>query len=159
MTNPNNVAVIADRLIAYLRTTKDDYIRSDLVAKVTQLAERFAPDNLWFIQTMNAIFELGESLQAPSNSPLLYYCSCATKWSVFKCPSTSCCCSCATKWVSNVFSTAQVARVPGVLVPHPLLHITAHVLLDGSHSLVPHITAHVLLGGSLESSTTPFPIL
>lgn len=60
MTNPSNVAVIADRLIAYLRSTRDDYIRADLVAKITQLAERFAPDNLWFIQTMNAVFELGE---------------------------------------------------------------------------------------------------
>ena len=61
MTNPSNVAVITDKLIAYLRTTRDDYIRSDLVAKITQLAERFAPDNLWFIQTMNAVFELGKS--------------------------------------------------------------------------------------------------
>ncbi len=59
MTNPSSVTVITDRLIAYLRTTRDDYIRSDLVAKITQLAERFAPDNLWFIQTMNAVFELG----------------------------------------------------------------------------------------------------
>ena len=60
MTNPSNVMVITDRLIAYLRVTRDHYIKSDLVGKVTQLAERFAPDNLWFIQTMNVVFELGE---------------------------------------------------------------------------------------------------
>lgn len=62
MTNPTNVTVIAEKLITYLRQTNDEYIRSDLVAKITQLAERFAPDNLWFIQTMNAVFELGGGL-------------------------------------------------------------------------------------------------
>ena len=60
MTNPSNVTVITDRLVAYLRVTRDDYTKADLVGKVTQLAERFAPDNLWFIQTMNAVFEIGE---------------------------------------------------------------------------------------------------
>ena len=60
MTNPLNVTVITERLIGYLRQTRDEYIRSDLVAKITQLAERFAPDNQWFIQTMNSVFELGE---------------------------------------------------------------------------------------------------
>ena len=59
MTNPINVVVITEKLIGYLRQTRDEYIRCDLVSKVTQLAERFAPDNLWFIQTMNAVFELG----------------------------------------------------------------------------------------------------
>ena len=62
MTNPMNVVVIADRLIGYLRQTRDEYIRSDLVARITQLAERFAPDNQWFLQTMNAVFELGECM-------------------------------------------------------------------------------------------------
>ena len=57
-----NVVVIADRLIAYLRQTRDEYIRSDLVARITQLAERFAPDNQWFLQTMNAVFELGKQI-------------------------------------------------------------------------------------------------
>ena len=59
MTNPMNVVVITERLIGYLRQTRDEYIRSDLVARITQLAERFAPDNQWFLQTMNAVFELG----------------------------------------------------------------------------------------------------
>ena len=59
MTNPLNVVVISDRLIEYLRQTSDEYIQSDLVAKITQLAERFAPSNQWFLQTMNAIFEHG----------------------------------------------------------------------------------------------------
>jgi len=59
MTNPLNVAVISDRLIGYLHQTRDEYVRSDLVTKITQLAERFAPDNQWFLQTMTAVFEQG----------------------------------------------------------------------------------------------------
>ncbi len=72
MTNQSNVVVITDRLIAYLRQTNNEYIRSDLVAKITQLAERFAPDNQWFIQTMNAVFELGEQII------IIMYCTCST---------------------------------------------------------------------------------
>lgn len=62
MTNPVNVEVICDRLINYLRTTVDQYLRADLVARITQLAERYSPDNAWFISTMNAVFELGGNL-------------------------------------------------------------------------------------------------
>ena len=67
MTNPSNVTVITDRLVAYLRVTRDDYIKADLVGKVTQLAERFAPDNLWFIQTMNSVFEIGKCVRTTSS--------------------------------------------------------------------------------------------
>jgi len=41
MTNSLNVVVIAEKLIAYLRTTRDEYIKADLVSKITQLAERY----------------------------------------------------------------------------------------------------------------------
>ena len=48
MTNPANVTVITERLIAYLRTTTDDFIKTDLVAKITQLAERY-PTNIIYL--------------------------------------------------------------------------------------------------------------
>lgn len=48
MTNPANVMVISERLIAYLRTTTDDFIKTDLVAKITQLAERY-PLNIMYL--------------------------------------------------------------------------------------------------------------
>ncbi|XP_035669970.1 AP-4 complex subunit epsilon-1-like isoform X1 [Branchiostoma floridae] len=62
MTGPTNVTVICDRLISHLSTTADTYLQSDLVTKITQLAERFAPSNEWFITTMNQVFELGSDL-------------------------------------------------------------------------------------------------
>ncbi|XP_065884904.1 uncharacterized protein [Dysidea avara] len=62
MTNSLNVVVIAEKMIAYLKTTRDEYIKADLVSKITQLAERYAPDNQWFIRTMNIVFEVGGDL-------------------------------------------------------------------------------------------------
>ena len=41
MTNPSNVTVITEKLIAYLRKTTDEFIKTDLVSKITQLAERY----------------------------------------------------------------------------------------------------------------------
>ena len=41
MTNPHNVEVICERLVSYLRSTVDDFLRADLVARVTELAERY----------------------------------------------------------------------------------------------------------------------
>ena len=41
MTNPANVKEITSRLISYLRTVSNEFIKADLVAKLTQLAERY----------------------------------------------------------------------------------------------------------------------
>lgn len=41
MTNPTNVTVITDRLLAYLRSSSNKFIKADLVSKLTQLAERY----------------------------------------------------------------------------------------------------------------------
>lgn len=65
MTSVNNVRIIVEKMLDYLRTTVDEYMRSDLVNRVTQLAEKFAPDNAWFVRTMATIFELGGYLVRP----------------------------------------------------------------------------------------------
>eukprot|EP00931_Biecheleriopsis_adriatica_P115082 TRINITY_DN90918_c0_g1_i1.p1 TRINITY_DN90918_c0_g1~~TRINITY_DN90918_c0_g1_i1.p1 ORF type:complete len:958 (+),score=192.95 TRINITY_DN90918_c0_g1_i1:146-3019(+) len=62
MTNPQNVVVVADKLIFHLRTSVDTHLRRDLVQKVTSLAERFAPNNEWYVNTMNSVFELSGEL-------------------------------------------------------------------------------------------------
>eukprot|EP00004_Rigifila_ramosa_P013967 TRINITY_DN3136_c0_g1_i1.p1 TRINITY_DN3136_c0_g1~~TRINITY_DN3136_c0_g1_i1.p1 ORF type:complete len:1175 (-),score=295.81 TRINITY_DN3136_c0_g1_i1:102-3452(-) len=68
MTNPSNVVFITNNLLAYLRATSDAYIRSDLVSRITQLAERYAPSNSWFISTMTQVFEIGGELVRPEVS-------------------------------------------------------------------------------------------
>eukprot|EP00051_Salpingoeca_urceolata_P028400 m.486657 g.486657 ORF g.486657 m.486657 type:complete len:1260 (-) comp24542_c0_seq1:51-3830(-) len=65
MTNPANVTVITEKLISYLSSTVDRYLRKDLVPRIIQLAERFAPDNMWFLETMNSLFEIGGDLVQP----------------------------------------------------------------------------------------------
>mmetsp|Transcript_55129 Transcript_55129/g.129064 ORF Transcript_55129/g.129064 Transcript_55129/m.129064 type:complete len:1085 (+) Transcript_55129:145-3399(+) len=62
MTNPANVEVVVDKLTFHLKTSVDEHLRRDVVQKVTSLAERFAPNNEWYLQTMNTVFELGGDL-------------------------------------------------------------------------------------------------
>lgn len=65
MTNATNVVFVVDKLIFHLRATSDVQFRASLTERLTQLAERYAPDNSWYIQTMNAVFELGGELVRP----------------------------------------------------------------------------------------------
>jgi len=62
MTSLSNVKLICSKLINYLRSTLDEYVRTALVSRITNLAEKFAPDNEWYIDTMNEVFELGGDL-------------------------------------------------------------------------------------------------
>ncbi|TYZ58112.1 hypothetical protein PybrP1_011666 [[Pythium] brassicae (nom. inval.)] len=65
MTNPVNVEFIADKLTQFLRDASDVFLRTELVARITQCAERYAPSNAWYIQTMTNVFELGGDLVRP----------------------------------------------------------------------------------------------
>ena len=65
MTNATNVVFVVDTLVSHLKNTTDVAFRTGLVERLTQLAERYAPDNNWYIRTMNAVFELGGDLVRP----------------------------------------------------------------------------------------------
>eukprot|EP01125_Pyxidicula_operculata_P002378 TRINITY_DN12256_c0_g1_i1.p1 TRINITY_DN12256_c0_g1~~TRINITY_DN12256_c0_g1_i1.p1 ORF type:complete len:1205 (-),score=382.26 TRINITY_DN12256_c0_g1_i1:22-3636(-) len=63
MTNAQNVTVITEKLLEFLRKSNSDpFMRTNLVEKITFLAEQYAPNNEWFIRTMNKVFLLGGSL-------------------------------------------------------------------------------------------------
>lgn len=62
ITNASNVETVCEKLLSYLKSTTDSYFRTELVDRITELAERYAPDNTWFILTINEVFELGGSL-------------------------------------------------------------------------------------------------
>jgi len=62
MTNPENVEIVVDRLTFYLRTSVDMHLRRELVQRITSIAERFAPNNEWYVHSMNTVFELGGDL-------------------------------------------------------------------------------------------------
>lgn len=72
------MVVVADKLIAALHRSSDEFVRKNLVTKLTkvllrlrgrrvqwltcQIADQFAPDNEWFINTMTRMFVLGGNL-------------------------------------------------------------------------------------------------
>ncbi|XP_067037313.1 AP-4 complex subunit epsilon-1-like isoform X2 [Acropora muricata] len=64
ITNASNVETVCEKLLSFLKSTTDvdTYFRAELVDRITEVAERYAPDNSWYILTMNEIFELGGSL-------------------------------------------------------------------------------------------------
>uniref|UniRef100_A0A667ZIR9 AP-4 complex subunit epsilon n=1 Tax=Myripristis murdjan TaxID=586833 RepID=A0A667ZIR9_9TELE len=56
ITNAQNVTVIVEKMLEFLRLSKDDYTTIDLVGKVAEL---------WFIETMNTVFSLGGDMMQP----------------------------------------------------------------------------------------------
>ncbi|XP_075998280.1 AP-4 complex subunit epsilon-1 [Genypterus blacodes] len=65
ITNGKNVTVIVEKLLDFLRASKDDHATIDLVGKVAELAEKYSPDSGWFIETMNTVFSLGGDTMQP----------------------------------------------------------------------------------------------
>mmetsp|Transcript_997 Transcript_997/g.1260 ORF Transcript_997/g.1260 Transcript_997/m.1260 type:complete len:1025 (+) Transcript_997:61-3135(+) len=65
MTNSVNVEFVTQKLVHFLSLAKDEFWRSDLVKRITQLAERFAPGNSWYVKVMTKVFELAGDLVRP----------------------------------------------------------------------------------------------
>jgi AP-4 complex subunit epsilon-1 len=67
MTNTKNVVVIVAKLIEYLQNTvaTDELVRAELVSRINELAERYAPNNHWYIDTMNVMLQVGGSHVRP----------------------------------------------------------------------------------------------
>lgn len=42
-------------MVDYLRTTSDEVTKTEVVKRIGELAERFAPDTQWFLDTMNQV--------------------------------------------------------------------------------------------------------
>lgn len=58
MTNPMNVQFITEKLLQFLKGTTDSFLKKDLTIKVCSLAERYAPNNLWYVETITDLFEI-----------------------------------------------------------------------------------------------------
>ncbi|KAE8637365.1 hypothetical protein CSA_023066 [Cucumis sativus] len=57
MTKSTNVEVIVDRMIEYMISITDHHYKTYIASRCVKLAEEFAPNNHWFIQTINKVFE------------------------------------------------------------------------------------------------------
>ena len=63
MTNKQNVEPIVEKLLNYLKAAPiESTVRKDLVVKINELGEKFAPTKQWYIRTMNKVFEMGGDL-------------------------------------------------------------------------------------------------
>ncbi len=58
MTNPVNVEFITDKLLDFLRGTTDLFLKQQLTTRVCSVAERYAPNNSWYIKTITMLFEV-----------------------------------------------------------------------------------------------------
>lgn len=58
MTNPVNVEFITDKLLDFLRGTTDLFLKQQLTTRVCSVAERYAPNNSWYIKTITQLFEV-----------------------------------------------------------------------------------------------------
>jgi len=62
MTNPHNVEFIIEKLLDFLRGGKqfhsDDHLQRTLTFKIANLAERFAPSNEWYVETITQLLEI-----------------------------------------------------------------------------------------------------
>merc|ERR550539_1225265 len=58
MTNPQNVEVVIEKLLASLKDSVDVFLRRRLVEKITKLAESYSPDSRWYVETMNDCFTM-----------------------------------------------------------------------------------------------------
>ena len=65
MTNPINAQVIVEKLLQFLRKTMDKFLRKDLVKRISELAERYSPNNMWYVRTMTSMFETSGDLVEP----------------------------------------------------------------------------------------------
>jgi AP-4 complex subunit epsilon-1 len=68
MTNSGNVTVIIDKFNNILKSASfDSHLKQEIVSKVAELAEKFAPDSKWYLKTMNYMLEVASELIKPSN--------------------------------------------------------------------------------------------
>jgi len=66
MTNPVNVEFITEKLLHFLRGSTDPYLRKDLTGKICRIAERYAPNNAWYVRTITELFKISGDLVDPA---------------------------------------------------------------------------------------------
>lgn len=65
MANENNATVIVLKMMEFFKKTKVTDIRIELGARITNLANRFAPSPIWFAKTIQQLFIMGTDLIIP----------------------------------------------------------------------------------------------
>lgn len=66
ISNENNVQVVIEKMLDFLKKTTDEYFQVILINRINDLAERFAPNPSWYIKTITQLF-LAAGDVVPSN--------------------------------------------------------------------------------------------
>lgn len=62
MTNPVNIEFITEKLVQFISQTTDLFLKKLLTDRVCTIAERYAPSNAWYIQTITKLFQVSGDL-------------------------------------------------------------------------------------------------
>lgn len=66
MTNAGNAEVIIEKFINILKSSLfDSHLKQEIVSKISELAEKFAPDSRWYLKVMNNMFKVAAELIKP----------------------------------------------------------------------------------------------
>ena len=64
--------IVVEKLIQYLHTCSDEHVMKDICQRVSDLAERYAPSTLWYVETMIEMFEAaGDAVPSSSSHNLM----------------------------------------------------------------------------------------
>jgi AP-4 complex subunit epsilon-1 len=60
MTNPDNCEVIVKKLLKVAqKSVIDSHLKEELIKRISFLAENYAPNAQWYVETMNKLFDIG----------------------------------------------------------------------------------------------------
>lgn len=59
MTNNNNIDTVIMKMLESLNKSTDPFFRNNLVNKISDLSETYAPSHKWYIDKMHNLFEFG----------------------------------------------------------------------------------------------------
>ena len=68
MTNAGNAPVIIEKFNNIIKSKAfDSHLKQEIIGKISELAEKFAPDSKWYLRTMNNLFKVSAELIKPAN--------------------------------------------------------------------------------------------
>eukprot|EP01132_Coremiostelium_polycephalum_P001121 gene1121-1426_t len=62
MTNHANIVPIVVKLMEHLQSTTDSFLKVELVSRILDLADRYSPNDYWYIDTITSLLCIEESL-------------------------------------------------------------------------------------------------
>ncbi|KAN0016416.1 hypothetical protein ACTFIU_006383 [Dictyostelium citrinum] len=58
MTNQTNVVPVCSKLIEQLVLSKDQNFKSELISQITNIAEKYSPNDIWYIDTISTVLSI-----------------------------------------------------------------------------------------------------